>query len=269
LFAYSSKQKLSVVMPGRVALVTGAGRGIGKASALALAEQGERVALVARSASELEQVLAKIKNAGHEAIPIEADLSQRTAPRQVVDQIRQAWGPIEILVNNAGIGSSANPKPLVEFDDDFWEYTFALNVTAPYLFTKLVLPDMLRARWGRIVNIASINAKIPSLHAAAYVASKHALAGLTKATARETAECGITCNAICPGVVATRMNDKRLEYDSRRLDKSFEQLEAEASPLGRRLLPDEVAAVVAFLSSDAAAAVNGQSINVCGGTVMC
>ena len=256
-------------MLDRIALVTGAGRRIGKASALALADAGARVALVARTAAELEQVVAKITAGGHQALPIVADLSQRTAPREVIDRIRQTWGAIEILVNNAGVGSSANPKPLVDFDDDFWELTFALNVTAPYLFTKLVLPDMLRAKWGRIINIASLNAKIPSLHAAAYVASKHALSGLTKATARETAECGITCNAVCPGVVATRMNDKRIEYDSRRVDKTFEQLEAESSPLGRRLLPDEVAAVVAFLSSDAALAVNGQSINVCGGTVMC
>lgn len=256
-------------MAERIALVTGAGRGIGRASALALATSGARVALVARSDAELAQVVAKIGNLKRSCLSIVADLSDRNAPRQVVEHVQATWGPIEILVNNAGIGSSANPKPLVDFDDNFWEQTFAINVTAPYLLTKLVLPDMMRTRWGRIINIASINAKVPALHAAAYVASKHALAGLTKATARETADCGITCNAVCPGVTATRMNDKRLDYDARRLDKTFEQLEAEASPLGRRLLPDEVAAVIAFLASEAAAAVNGQLINVCGGTVMC
>jgi NAD(P)-dependent dehydrogenase (short-subunit alcohol dehydrogenase family) len=236
---------------------------------MALAECGSRVALVARTGAELAEVVSKISARGGQTLAISADLTDRTAPRRVVDRVRQEWGAIEVLVNNAGVGSSANPKPLVEFDDDFWELTFAINVTAPYLLTKLVLPDMLRAGWGRIINIASINSKVPALHGAAYVASKHAIAGLTKAAAREVADRGITCNAVCPGVTATRMNDKRLEYDSRRLDKTVAQLESEASPLGRRILPDEVAAIVGFLASDAAAAINGQLINVCGGTLMC
>lgn len=256
-------------MRQRMALVTGAGRGIGKAAALALAAAGTRVALVARTEGELADVVGRVTAQGGQALAIAADLADRHAPRQVVGRVQQEWGPIEILINNAGIGSSANPKPLVEFDDDFWDLTFAINVTAPYLLTKLVLPDMVRAGWGRIINIASINAKMPALHGAAYTASKHAIAGLTKATAREVADRGITCNAICPGVTATRMNDKRLEYDANRLNKSITQLEAEASPLGRRILPEEVAAVVAFLAGEPAAAVNGQLINVCGGTVMC
>jgi NAD(P)-dependent dehydrogenase (short-subunit alcohol dehydrogenase family) len=196
------------------------------------------------------------------------DLSLRESPAIIVERVVREWGPIQILVNNAGIGSSANPQPLVDFDDDFWEATMALNVTAPYRLTKLVLPAMIQAKWGRIVNISSINAKVPALHGAAYVASKHAIAGLTKATAREVADQGITCNAVCPGVTATRLNDKRIEYDSRRLNKSFAQLEAESSPLGRRILPDEVAAAVTFLAGDGANAINGQLLNVCGGTVM-
>jgi NAD(P)-dependent dehydrogenase (short-subunit alcohol dehydrogenase family) len=256
-------------MASRVTLITGAGRGIGRATALALADAGHRVAVVARTDPELAEVTERIARRGGQALAIAADLADREAPRHVVDRVRKRWGAIEVLVNNAGVGSSANPKPLVDFDDDFWEVTFAINVTAPYLLIKLVLPDMLRAGWGRIINIASINAKVPALHAAAYVASKHAIAGLTKATAREVADRGITSNAVCPGVTATRMNDRRLEYDARRLSKSVAQLEAEASPLGRRILPEEVASVVAFLASDAAIAVNGQLINVCAGALMC
>ena len=256
-------------MTTRIALVTGAGRGIGRASAMALAAQQCQVAVTARTTAELDSICAEIAAMGGTALAISADLMDRETPRQIVEQVARTWGrSIDILVNNAGVGSSANPKPLVEFDDDFWDLTLALNVTAPYRLTKLVLPAMQRAKWGRIINISSINAKIPALHGAAYVVSKHALAGLTKATAREVADQGITCNAVCPGVTATRLNDKRLEYDARRLGKTVAQLEAEASPLGRRITPDEVAAAVAFLATDAANAINGQLINVCGGTLM-
>jgi 3-hydroxybutyrate dehydrogenase len=182
--------------------------------------------------------------------------------------VTEIWGPVEILVNNAGVGSSQDPKPLVDFDDDFWDLTLALNVTAPYRLTKLALPAMLAARWGRIINISSINARIPALHGAAYTASKHALAGLTKVVARETAEFGVTANCICPGATATLMNDRRMEYDAERLGVSREQLEAQASPLGRRVLPDEIAPLAVFLAGDGSAAINGQLINVCGGTQM-
>lgn len=255
-------------MEGRIALVTGAGRGIGRACAEALAAAGSRVAITARDATELQAVAAAIASNGGQALVIPMDLSERESPRKIVERVASEWGPVEILVNNAGIGSSANPKPLVDFDDDFWDATMALNVTAPYRLTKLVLPAMLQAHWGRIINISSINAKVPALHGAAYVTSKHAVAGLTKATAREVADQGITCNAVCPGVTATRLNDKRIEYDAKRLNKTFAQLEAEASPLGRRILPEEVAAAVTFLAGDGAQAINGQLINVCGGTVM-
>jgi len=249
-------------------LITGAGRGIGRATALLLARQGYSVAIAARTQSELTEVADTIRREGGSVLALTVDLTERDQVRALVDRFEAAWGPVEILVNNAGIGSSQNPKPLIEFDDDFWDLTFHVNVTVPYLLTKRVLPSMLQARWGRVVNIGSINSKMPSLHAAAYVSSKHAIAGLTKATAKEVADSGITCNAVCPGVIATRMNDKRIEYDARRLGKSFQELEAVSSSLGRRLLPEEVAPSVAFLVSDGAAIVNGQLLNVCAGMLM-
>jgi NAD(P)-dependent dehydrogenase (short-subunit alcohol dehydrogenase family) len=255
-------------MKDRVALVTGAGRGIGRATALALAAQGAKVALTARSADELENLAADIRQQGAAALPIVADLSERQAPAAVLEKVRAEWGPVEILVNNAGIGSSQSPRPLVEFDDDFWDLTFAVNVTAPYLLTKLALPEMIQRHYGRIINIASINGKIPSLHAAAYIASKHAVVGLTKSAALEVGHLGITVNAVCPGVTRSRMNDKRLQYDAQRLGVPFAQLEKEASPLGRRLDPEEIAALVVFLAGDGAAAINGQCINVCGGRLL-
>lgn len=249
----------------RIALVTGAGRGIGRAIAIGLARDGHRVGVTARTREQLAEVAAQVRDVGGEPLAVEADLSERAAASAVVDRVRATWGEIEILVNNAGIGSSAAPQPLVDFDDEFWELTMRVNLTAPYLLTKQVLPAMLAAGWGRIVNIASINGKIPALHGAAYTASKHALVGLTKATAREAGERGVTCNAVCPGVTATTMNDKRLDYDVRRTGQTREQLEQAASLLGRRLLPEEVAHLAVFLASDSAGAINGQAINVCGG----
>ena len=252
-------------LENRIALVTGAGRGIGRATALGLAKQGARVAVTARTADELDRLVAEITEGGGQALAIMADLSDRKAPNAIVDRVQETWGPVQVLVNNAGVGSSQDPKPLAEFDDDFWDLTFAVNVTAPYLLTKCTLPSMVEAGWGRIVNIASINAKLPALHGAAYTASKHAIAGLTKATAKEVGDRGVTANAVCPGVTATLMNDKRLEYDAERTGQSFAQLEENASPLGRRLIPEEVAALAVFLCGDSASAINGQSFNVCGG----
>lgn len=255
-------------MENRIALVTGGGRGIGRAIAVGLASAGARVAVSARTIEQLEDVVGEIERAGGVALAIADDLAERAALGRIVDAVERRWGPIEILINNAGIGSSASPRPIVEFDDEFWELTMRLNVTAPYRLTKRALPAMLRAGWGRIINIASINAHVPALHGAAYTASKHALAGLTKATAKEVAGSGVTANAVCPGVTATAMNDRRIEYDAQRLGKTFAQIETEASPLGRRLAPEEVAAMAIFLASDQAGAMNGQLINVCGGTVM-
>ena len=165
------------------------------------------------------------------------------------------------------MGSSQNPKALVDFDDDFWDLTLMVNLTAPYLLTKLVLPSMMERGWGRIINISSIAGKLGGEHGAAYGTSKHALLGLTRSTAVEAAPHGITANAICPGVTRSRLNDLRLEYDSRRLGVSFEQLEKESTPLGRRLEPEEVAVLAVQLARDEARGINGQSINVCGGRV--
>ncbi len=252
----------------RIAVVTGAGRGIGRSSALALADLGFRVAVTARSRDELQAVVEEIESTGRTAMAIADDLADPQAIDRLIGQVEDSWGTVEVLVNNAGIGSSQRPLPLVDFDDTFWDLTFAVNVTAPYRLTKRVLPGMLQGNWGRVINIASINARVASLHGAAYTASKHALAGLTKATAKEVEGTGITVNAVCPGVTATQLNDKRLEYDSQRLGKSFQQLESEASPLGRRITPEEVAFTVAFLADEQATAINGQMINVCGGTVV-
>ncbi len=255
-------------MKNRIALVTGAGRGIGRAIALKFSHQGARLAITARSQDQLSALAQEIESLGGETMIIVDDLSDTSAPARIVDQVTKDWGPVEILVNNAGIGSSQNPKPLVDFSDDFWNLTMQVNLTAPYLLTKLILPGMIQRHWGRILNVASIAGKVAGFHSAAYSASKHALIGLTKSTATEVASEGITANAICPGVTRSEMNTLRLEYDAIRLGVSFEKLEETATPLGRRLEPDEVATLAVYLAQDDARGVNGQSINVCGGAVL-
>jgi NAD(P)-dependent dehydrogenase (short-subunit alcohol dehydrogenase family) len=252
----------------KVALVTGAGRGIGRAIALDFAREGAKVAVTARTAKELDEVAGKIKSLGGQALPIVADLTDRASVGKVLQAVRSSLGEVEILVNNAGIGSSSDPKPVIKFEDKFWDLTILLNLTIPYLFSKAVLPAMVAKRWGRIINIASINGKVPSLHGAAYTASKHGLIGLTKTLAMETAADGITVNAICPGPVHTLMSDKRVEYDAHRRGVSYADHEASLTPMGRRLEPEEVSPLAVYLASSEANMVTGQSWNVCGGVAL-
>ncbi len=255
-------------LKGRVALVTGGGRGIGRAIVRAFAGQGAAVAVTARSAGELDSVVQDISAAGGGALAIVADLSQADAAGRVIAATTAGLGEVDILVNNAGIGSSADPRPVADFDDAFWELTLALNLTAPYRLSKAVLPAMRRKRFGRIVNIASINSKLPSLHGAAYAASKHGLLGLTKTLALELAGEGITVNAICPGPVHTLMNDRRIEYDAQRRGLPFGEVERAMTPIGGRLEPDDVAPMAVYLASDEARMVTGQAYNVDGGVLM-
>jgi NAD(P)-dependent dehydrogenase (short-subunit alcohol dehydrogenase family) len=252
----------------RVALVTGGGRGIGRAVAVALAREGARIAVTARTTAELDETCAACRAAGGQAVAVPADLADRQACRRVVPEVARQLGPVDVLVNNAGVGSSADPRPLAEFDDDFWDLSLAVNLTAPYLLCKAVLPAMRQKRWGRIINVASVNSRIPSPHAAAYVASKHGLLGLTRALALEVAREGITVNAICPGPVHTVMNDRRVAYDAQRRGVSFEEQAGSMTLIGRRLEPEEVAPVAVYLASEEAAVVTGQGWNVCGGIAM-
>ena len=165
------------------------------------------------------------------------------------------------------MGSSADPKPVVAFDDDFWDLSLRVNLTAPYLLSKAVLPNMLAAGWGRIITVASVNSRTGSFHGAAYAASKHGVLGLTRTLAMEVAADGITVNAICPGPVKTRMNDRRLEYDARRLGRDVEEHERSQTPIGGRLDPEDIAPMAVYLAGDEARMITGQAFNICGGLV--
>jgi NAD(P)-dependent dehydrogenase (short-subunit alcohol dehydrogenase family) len=250
---------------GRVALITGASRGIGRAIARGYAKEGAVIAITARTEGDLRSLVEEVQSAGGRALGIRADLVDPAAPGQVVRQVLETFGTIDILVNNAGIGSSSSPRPVVDFDDEFWNKTLALNLTAPYKLSKAVLPIMLQKKWGRMINIASINGKLPAIHGAAYTASKHGLLGLTRTLALEVARDGITVNAICPGPVKTEMNERRVEYDAKRLGLSMAELESRLTPIGRRLEPEEIVPMALLLASEESAAITGQAFNVCGG----
>ena len=252
-------------LQGRVALITGASRGIGRAIARGYAKEGAVIAITARTEGDLRSLVEEVQSSGAEALAIRADLVDPAAPAQVVRQVLEAFGTIDILVNNAGIGSSSSPRPVVDFDDEFWNKTLALNLTAPYKLSKAVLPIMLQKKWGRMINIASINGKLPAIHGAAYTASKHGLLGLTRTLALEVARDGITVNAICPGPVKTEMNERRVEYDAKRLGLSMAELESRLTPIGRRLEPEEIVPMALLLASEGSAAITGQAFNVCGG----
>ena len=252
----------------RVALVTGAGRGIGRATSVALAAEGARVAVSARSQDELDEVVAEIRAAGGVAEAFRCDLSERAAAGELVRQVTESLGSVEILVNNAGIGSSSSPRPVVDFDDDFWDLSLQLNLTAPYLLSRAVLPGMLERGSGRIITTASINGRVPSFHGAAYAASKHGVLGLMRTLAAEVADAGITVNCVCPGPVKTLMNDKRIAYDAERLGRDLTAHEKSLTPIGGRLAPEDISPMVVYLASDAARMITGQAYNIDGGLVM-
>jgi NAD(P)-dependent dehydrogenase (short-subunit alcohol dehydrogenase family) len=254
-------------LKGRVALVTGAGRGIGRAIAMALAREGAIVAATARSGPELDSLLQQIRAMGGAGMAVEADLAQASSPARIVSEVQAELGSVDILVNNAGVVSAEDPRPVVDFNDEFWARTLAVNLTAVYLLCKALLPALLEKRAGRIINIASLAGKTGLMHGCAYAASKHGLLGLTRTLALEVAEQGITVNAICPGPVRSVANDKRVRYDAERLGATFEELERRLTPMGRRLDPEEIAPLAVFLASNEAAAITGQAFNVCGGAL--
>jgi NAD(P)-dependent dehydrogenase (short-subunit alcohol dehydrogenase family) len=256
-----------VKLRDRLALVTGGGRGIGRAIALAFAREGAHVAVTARTGTELAAVAAEIRALGRQALAVPCDVAERAQVDAAVRQVADGLGAVEILVNNAGIGVSAK---LLDTDDALWERHLRVNLTGAFLMTRAVLPGMLAARWGRIVNVASIAGRQGYPYIAAYAASKHGLLGLTRALAQEVATAGVTVNAICPGYVATELTWAGARNIQERTGRAYEEAVralAAYSPQNRLIEPEEVAAVAVLLASDEARGVTAQAWNVDGGTV--
>ena len=240
-------------LSGRVALVTGASRGIGKAIALALGEAGAAVAVNYRERSNDAEAVAKaIRGGGGRAAAFGADVSRRAAVQAMVDAINEQLGPVDILVNNAGMSA---PRSLDEITEEDFDRTIASNLKSAFLCTQTVLPHMRAQRWGRIVNISSIGARIGAGSVSvAYGASKAGLEGLTRAYALRLAAEGVTVNAVAPGLVDTDMGQPLIEAGV-----------PGRIPVGRAGTGDEIAQAVLLLVRDAY--ITGQTIAVNGGSL--
>jgi len=253
---------------GKIVLVTGAGRGIGKAIALAFAAEKNRVVITGRTASALEEVAAAIRATGAEVLASPCDVTRKAQVKNLQQNIEKHFGAVQILVNNVGMAPAAG---FLEMPDDLWDEVMRVNISAAYNCCKTFLSTMVDARWGRIVNIASTVARVAYPGISAYATSKHAILGLTRSLAVETARSGVTVNAVCPGYVnteLTRENAQRLaEKRGQSLDEAL-ALMAASCPQRRLIEPEEVAYATLMLASDRARGITGQAIHVDGGAVM-
>ena len=252
-------------LEGRHVLVTGAAQGIGAAIAQTLARQGAVLTLAGRRKDKLEALAQQL---GARTCCVSMDVGSVQSVAQGFADARAALGPITLLVNNAGQAESA---PFGKTSQDLWQRMLDVNLTGTFLCMQAALPDMLAARQGRIVNIASTAGQRGYAYVAAYVAAKHGVVGLTRSLALELAPKGITVNAVCPGYTETEILRESIANVMAKTGRSEAEARAEfarGNPQGRIVQPQEVADAVQWLCSDAAGAITGQSISVSGGEVM-
>lgn len=243
-------------------LVTGAGRGIGRAAAVRLSARGHRVALTARTCAEVAETA---RLCAGETLVLPADITAPGITDELFGAVEDAWGGVDVLVANAGHAGSA---PLARTTDADWDATIALNLTAPFRCIRRAVPGMVDRGWGRVIVVASVAAKVGEPYIAAYTAAKHGVLGLVRSAAAELARTGVTVNAVCPGYVDTPMTDRNVARISELTGRTPEQAREaliRKQPVGRLVTVDEVVDAIMLCVDNAA--VTGQGLNVDGGAV--
>lgn len=244
-------------LSNKIAIVTGASRGIGSAIAHNLSKAGAKVVLISRSIDALKSVESEIKSNGGEAISITADVSNLESFTNAISQVVETWGTVDILINNAGI---TKDNIILRLKEEDWDAVIDINLKGCFNGIKAVTRPMLKARSGRIINITSVIGLIGNSGQSNYAASKAGILGLTKSIAKELGSRNITVNAIAPGYIQTEMTDT--------LDETLKDDLMKSIPLQRLGKPEEIASLVCFLASEEAAYITGQTLNVDGGMVM-
>jgi 3-oxoacyl-[acyl-carrier protein] reductase len=245
-------------LKGKTAVVTGSGRGLGKAIALKLAQMGANIVLNDISVSDaIDATCEEFKAAGYNVIVTKGDVRNESDVKDMVSKAAEAFGSLDILVNNAGI---TKDKPMAMMSEQDWDDVLDINLKGAFFCTKTVSKVMIKQRRGKIINIASVAGVMGNPGQANYSASKAGLIGLTKSTAKELASRGITCNAVAPGIIQSKMTDV--------LPEKVKENYLNNIPLGRFGTPEDVANVIGFLASDDSNYVTGQVINIDGGLVM-
>ncbi len=244
-------------LQGKIALVTGAAQGIGRAISRSLAREGADLALCDINLAGAQDVARELSHEGGRCLALQVDVSSPSEVKASAERVLGEWDRIDILINNAGITKDGL---LVRMKDEDWDLVLDVNLKGAFHFTREALRPMMKQRWGRIINVASVVGAMGNVGQANYVASKAGLIGLTKATAREVASRAITVNAIAPGFIETDM--------TQRLSEEVRQGMLKQIPLGRFGLPEDVAGVVGFLASEASSYITGQVIHINGGMYM-
>jgi len=255
---------MNIDFTGQAAIVTGAGGGIGRAVSLALAGVGAKVLAVDLSVESGEETAALVRERGGEALFQRADVSLEADARAYADRALVAWGRIDVFMNNAAWQGVI--QPLVEYPAELFDKVMAINVRGVFLGLKYVLPTMIAARKGAVVNTASLGAYVGTRNLGPYTASKHAVLGLTKSTAMEVARKGVRINAVCPGPVDTPMLREIEAAQAPGADESLRAKRAASIPDGRYAEPEEVANLMVYLASDYASHITGQGVQINGGS---
>ena len=252
------------MLKGKTALVTGSTSGIGLGVALALARDGANIML--NGFGEYESAKRAVAECGVKVSYHGADMSKPAEIEAMVRACEQEFGAVDILVNNAGIQHVAKVE---DFPPERWDAIIAINLSSAFHTTRLALPGMKKRKWGRIINIASAHGLVASVQKVAYVSAKHGLVGMTKVVAMETANAGITCNAICPGWVLTPLVQKQIDDRAKASGKPVRDEEiallSEKQPMHQFTKPDSIGALTVFLCSDAAATITGSAYSIDGG----